>query len=189
LSKAKTDAECVEWFTDVELTQVWNLLSGVAKLLESERKEGLHVKGRAMAAKTVKAPLPKPKVRARSITGAETWNQRDIVCRGLSAWAYEMAKVFLEREDTKNAQKWITLSQRFLKLSMTPKKTVPGRTTRGTETAGRRNQETTGQRSLTHAFSMVQGHPNYSTGFHSLVPCLFNPAFLSPLQTPGCTSP
>jgi hypothetical protein len=125
-----------------ELLEAFNLLTAVAKLFEQERraeklentgKTGIHIKTHAMMAKTVeaektetmkKADATLPKHLGRAIMAAETWEQRDLVCRRFSAWCYEWSKYFLNRGDFKNASKWVTLSQRFLKLSMDPKKQI-----------------------------------------------------------------
>jgi hypothetical protein len=65
-----------------------------------------------------------PKHLGRAIIAAKTWDQRDLLCRRFSAWCYEWSKFFLNHGDYKNAGKWVALSQRFIKISMDPKRQI-----------------------------------------------------------------
>jgi hypothetical protein len=130
VSKKKPEP-VLQAFSKKELLEIFNLLTAIAKLFEQERniekleraeKTEVHVKRRAMMAKTVKAPLPKHL--GRAIMAAQTWEQQDLLYRRLSAFCYETAKSFLNSGDSRNAHKWMTLSMRYSKLSMDPKKQI-----------------------------------------------------------------
>jgi hypothetical protein len=122
--------------------------------LEDTEKTGIHIKTRAMMATTVEAKTTEaekkaetekkseatmtdeerdryetpeatlPKHLGRAIIAAKTWDQRDLLCRRFSAWCYEWSKFFLNHGDYKNAGKWVALSQRFIKISMDPKRQI-----------------------------------------------------------------
>jgi hypothetical protein len=122
----------LEAFSKKELLEIFNLLTAVAKLSEQERKvekleedaqkTGIHLKRSAMMTRTDVPQLPKHL--GRAIMAAETWEERDLLYRRLSAFCYETAKSFLNRSDYRNAHKWMTLSMRYSKLSMDPKKQI-----------------------------------------------------------------
>jgi len=134
-----------EGLSKKELLVVFNLLTAAAKLLEDTPKTQLHIKMRAMRVntfeintsetaagsagtatgkslkpKTVEAPLPKHLDRAH--IAADTWSKRDLLCRRMSAYCYKIAKSLLNKEDFKNAIKWMNVSIKYLRLSMDPKK-------------------------------------------------------------------
>jgi hypothetical protein len=136
-----------EGLSKKELLVVFNLLTAAAKLLEDAPKTQLHIKMRAMRVntvetktsetaaesagtatgkslmpKTVEAPLPKHLDRAH--IAADTWPKRDLLCRRMSAYSYKIAKSFLNKQDYKNAIKWMNLSIKYLRLSMDPKKQI-----------------------------------------------------------------
>lgn len=70
--------------TKKELLTVYNALAAAAKLLEDRKKTRLHASERAMMVRQVEEQLPKHL--GRAITAAEKWQQRDLLCRHLSAY-------------------------------------------------------------------------------------------------------
>jgi hypothetical protein len=102
-----------------ELSEAFNVLVAAAKLLEDIRRPRVRVRAkRVMMAKKVE---PEEKHLGPAIAKADTWSQRDRLCRRLSSFCYSLAKDFLKAKDFKNAQKWMNLSLRYLRLSMHPK--------------------------------------------------------------------
>jgi hypothetical protein len=63
-----------------------------------------------------------PKHLNRAIIAAETYSERDLLCRRLSSYCYGLSRLFMKNQDHKNATKWMTLALRFLRLSLDPKK-------------------------------------------------------------------
>jgi len=112
-----------------ELLEVYDLLLGVAKLLEESQQTARFNLGTRYVRRVQRVELSERKEEperdekhiARAITNAETWPQRDRVARRLAAFCYGLAKDLLRINDQKNAQRWMGLSQRFFKLSMDPK--------------------------------------------------------------------
>jgi hypothetical protein len=123
-NKPEASAEAL---TEKELLQVYNLLRAFEKLLEeAERTPGkLRVKGYVMTARAGEAkPSRVPKHLGRAIAQAETWPERDLVCRRASSVCYERANAFYNRGDYKNAYKWMSLAHKYYKLAMDPKKQI-----------------------------------------------------------------
>jgi hypothetical protein len=108
-----------EDLTKKELFQVFNLFTAVAKLLEGESRIAAHAKTRT---RKISGETKLPRHLNRALIYAETWNERDLLCRRLAAFCYDLAKSFLAAKDPKNALKWMNLAARLLKLSMDPKK-------------------------------------------------------------------
>ena len=63
-----------------------------------------------------------PKHLDRAIITAETYHQRDLLCRRLSAYCFNMSKTFMNKQEYTEARKWMELSQTYLHLSFDPKK-------------------------------------------------------------------
>jgi ribosomal protein L29 len=57
----------------------------------------------------------------RAIVAAESWSERDKLCRRLASHCYQTAHWFEKNGDHKQAAKWMNLALRFLRLSMDPK--------------------------------------------------------------------
>jgi hypothetical protein len=91
----------------------YNVYAAVLNACESERAG---VKPRARMAKHLPPHLD------RAIIQAESFEQRDMLCRRLSSQCYRWAKWFMQKADYKQALKWMNLSLRYLRLSMDPKK-------------------------------------------------------------------
>lgn len=111
-----------EGLTKKELLEVYNCLAAAAKLFEEARKTSTSIRLKTQTRMARRAEAPLPKHLGRAHIAADSWTKRDLLCRRMSAWCYEIAKSLLKKEDYKNAQKWITLSARYLRLSMDPKK-------------------------------------------------------------------
>lgn len=108
-----------------ELLMVYNLSLAFAKLLEEARKTHTQFKPKMRLKMVQPAKDEKlPKHLDRAITAADTWQKRDLLCRRMSAFYHGIAKSFMAAKDFKNAYKWATLSLRYLRLSMDPKKQV-----------------------------------------------------------------
>jgi len=107
-------------------SQVYNLLRAFAKLLEEAEKQKVHLQpGRAMYVQPVERKNKhRERHLARAMAKAETWDERDQVCRSAAAFCFSVAKAALKTGDQKNAQKWTALSHRYFKLSMDPKKQI-----------------------------------------------------------------
>ena len=58
----------------------------------------------------------------RAIIQAETYPERDLLCRRLASQCYKFSKLFMKNGDYKQAVKWMNMALRFLRLSMDPKK-------------------------------------------------------------------
>jgi hypothetical protein len=58
----------------------------------------------------------------RAIIQAETYPERDLLCRRLASQCYKFSKMFMKNCDYKQAVKWMNMALRFLRLSMDPKK-------------------------------------------------------------------
>jgi len=58
----------------------------------------------------------------RAIIKAETYPERDLLCRRLASQCYKFSKMFMKNGDYKQAVKWMGMALRFLRLSMDPKK-------------------------------------------------------------------
>lgn len=58
----------------------------------------------------------------RAIVKAETYPERDLLCRRLASQCYKFSKFFMNQGDYKQAVKWMGMALRFLRLSMDPKK-------------------------------------------------------------------
>ena len=97
-------------------SQVYPALSAFAKALQNQSKIPSPTRHR----RTNKTELPKHLDRA--IIAAETYSERDLLCRRLSSYCYNLSKYFMNKQDYRQAIKWMTLSLSFLHLSMDPKK-------------------------------------------------------------------
>ena len=58
----------------------------------------------------------------RAIIQAETYPERDLLCRRLASQCYKFSKMFMKNGDYKQSIKWMHLALRFIRLSMDPKK-------------------------------------------------------------------
>jgi len=113
--KLKTNAETL---SKNDFSPGYSNLSALATRLESERirpafrRHG--ASGRARIAR-VSRHLD------RAIMDAETWDDRDKLCRRLSSHCYRTAQQFMKGGDCEQATKWMNLVLRFLRLSIDPK--------------------------------------------------------------------
>ena len=98
-------------------SQAYPALSAFAKALQNQTKV---TPSFAMKRRAAKTELPKHLDRA--IITAETYSERDLLCRRLSSYCYNLSKYFMNKQDYRQAIKWMTLSLSFLHLSMDPKK-------------------------------------------------------------------
>ena len=62
-----------------------------------------------------------PKHLDRAIIAAETWSERDQVCRRLSSNCYNQSQRLLKEGRSEDARKWMALSLQYMQLSMGPK--------------------------------------------------------------------
>lgn len=110
--KLETEAEAL---AKKEFLLAYNAFAAVANALESEKTR--------QAARTFRmartAGLPKHLDRA--IQNAESWDDRDKLCRRLASQCYKTAQWFMKSGDYKQGTKWMNLVLRFLRLSMDPK--------------------------------------------------------------------
>jgi len=58
----------------------------------------------------------------RAIIQAETYPERDLLCRRLASQCYKFSKMSMKNGDYKQSVKWMHLALRFIRLSMDPKK-------------------------------------------------------------------
>jgi hypothetical protein len=127
-NKRKKPETNPEALSEKEFLEVYNLLEAFAKLLEEAQRKPklpkLRMKGQhAMMARDVEAPRG-PRHLGRAIARAETWQERDQVCRRVSSYCFARAKESQDRGDSKGAQRWMALSHRYFKLAMDPKKQI-----------------------------------------------------------------
>ncbi len=97
-------------------SQAYPALLAFAKALQNQTNISRPIQKR----RATKTELPKHLDRA--IITAETYSERDLLCRRLSSYCYNLSKWFMNKQDYKQAIKWMTLSLNFLHLSMDPKK-------------------------------------------------------------------
>jgi hypothetical protein len=98
------------------LDQEYPALESFAKILENEPKPPRNA---------IKFRIPNselPKHLDRAIIAAETYTERDQLCRRLSSYCYKISKMFLSQQNYQQAHRWMTLSLNYLHLSMDPKK-------------------------------------------------------------------
>jgi hypothetical protein len=93
---------------------VYPALAMFLKACESERAR------KKPRAKMARGELPAHLDRA--IIQAESYPQRDLLCRRLASQCYKFSKLFMKNGDYKQAVKWMNMALRFLRLSMDPKK-------------------------------------------------------------------
>ena len=104
--KAEKDADAL---LKKELFLVYNAYAAFANAYEQ-----------TFAKQKKRAKLPEHLDRA--ILQAETYPERDLLCRRLASQCYKFSKMFMKNGDYKMAVKWMNLALRFLRLSMDPKK-------------------------------------------------------------------
>jgi hypothetical protein len=113
-NKQKTDANDITELLSI-INEMYPALQTYAKDLENKQVYRHQIKFRS-------ANVDLPKHLDRAIIAADTYSQRDLVCRRLSSQCYNMSKWFMKKEDYQQAYKWMTLSMNYLHLSMDPKK-------------------------------------------------------------------
>jgi hypothetical protein len=107
-----------------ELFSVYNCFSAFAKGLEQMQSTGPKKPKPVMRriVKTAGKEVHLEEVHLdRAVASCETWTERDKVCRRLAKFCFDLAKYFLRVKDYKNAQKWMTLTHRYLRLSVNMK--------------------------------------------------------------------
>jgi len=96
----------------------YSTLSALANRIESERiKPAFRRQGASGRARIARLSRHLD----RAIQDAETWEDRDKLCRRLSSHCYRTAQQFMKGGDCEQAAKWMNLVLRFLRLSIDPK--------------------------------------------------------------------
>jgi hypothetical protein len=105
-----------------EFFMLYSAFAAFANVLEEEKKRFPTVKtSRTLMLRQARRRQGLPKHLDRAIIEAETYSERDLLCRRLASQCYRLSQQFTKNSDYKQAVKWMNLALRFLRLSLDPK--------------------------------------------------------------------